>query len=142
MAKKDRAPSYLEVKFGDNDFGNEVAEALKKLWYFVKYNHCDNYSHEKQKVADCFVLLDKQEVLHKLLTQLIDAERIITNVEVATRFIHHAEILADQIKPFTSLTTEYLKIKLAFHKDKKFAEEWNNSESAYLVLRTGKVRLF
>lgn len=139
---------YLEVEYGDNDFGWPVERALKRLWENIVKN---NTHFPKVAIADLFVFLHGKKALVVILARLVDAECIADNAEFATRGISNYLDSCYPLKEFSidsnpkkykSITGDYLNLTLRLHKNKEFARDWKNGEHAYLNLVSGKVVCF
>lgn len=134
---------YLEVTFGDNDFGRPVIDALTRLW---KWMHESNGHHGKP-MGELFKKLHNEGILLKMVNRLVDSEYIAQDVEFATRGVHNMEEWPESHRhkiPTTlrSIATPYLSLELRLHSNKRFTKEWKNGEHAWLNLQTGAAATF
>lgn len=139
---------YLQVKFGDNDFGISVQAALRRIWADVHENNAHlidpvwgrKDDDELDSLPEMFQKLHKIGALEPMIARAIDCENHYSEVEFATRGLHSTKFSwKDKIvtKTFKSITDTYLSVGLSFHP--KMSEEWANGEEAWLDLETGKV---
>ena len=136
---------YLEVIFGDNDYGRPVADGLRRLWVYV---HQNNAHLSKEPLSKMFTFLHAKGFLAPLLSRLVDAEYLAGKVEFATRGVYsRKEKFVDDghfdiPTAMESITSRYLTLELRFRRNKTFANKWQNGEHAWLDLETGKVETF
>lgn len=144
---------FLRIDFGDNDFGRPIMDALHRIWKDIHRNNYhitskmgpDDKHFSDRSIADMFIELHKVGALTSMLNLAIDCEYMYGRVEFATRGLYWKTVRwEDSItnNHLESITDRYLKFDISFHKNNKFADEWNNSESAYLDLETGEVKTF
>lgn len=140
---------YLEVEFGDNDYGLPVEHALQRLWADMHRNNA-HLLPEGQTMADQFRKLQKHKRLLPLVSFLVDVEDLASHAEYATRGVDHYERFPPEDDsnskmpepPYESVTNSYLGLTLRFRTTKAFAKKWQNSEHAYLDLVTGDAQTF
>ena len=142
------ADRYLRVKFGDNDFGIPVQDALKRIWADVHRNNAHlidpawgrQEDHELSSLPEMFHALHKVGALKPMIARTVDCEYHYSDVESATRGLYSQKFPWDDkvvTKTFESITDKYLSTDLSFHAE--MSESWANGEEAWLDLETGKV---
>ena len=137
---------YLRIRFGDNDFGLPVENALKRIWADVHRNNAHlivvsgrEDDHELNSITEMFHALHKVGALQPMIARAVDCEDHYKEVEFATRGLHSQKFPWDDkvvSKSFESITDKYLSIDLSFHTG--MSKEWANGEEAWLDLETGK----
>lgn len=141
---------FLEVTYGDNDFGIPVEEALKRLWSYINGNNScagiKNKSFSGKSTAQIFYKLYQEGVLQTLLERLFVLEYLAFGVEFKTRGLYWAKVDWKKciIENPSKINYEntYLTFDLKFRKSKDFKLKDQNGEHAYLDLRSGEVGTF
>lgn len=141
---------FLEVTYGDNDFGFPVTKALERLWEYVNGNNHsagikDSYFSGLSTVQ-IFYKLYKAKALETLIERLFVLEYLAFNVEHKTRGLYRAKVDWDKciIKNPSKIDYEntYLSFDLKFRKSDNFKLKDQNGEHAYLNLENGEVETF
>ena len=139
-------PRFLQVKFGDNDFGFPMEAALARLWGWVHKNNGHLVRVVPRSIPQMFVELHKSGVLTTLVDRLFVLETLCSDIENATRGLYWETVDWDTKTIIGSLNAKqyesYLSCDLSFHADKSFASEWQNGEHAWLDLNNGEVETF
>lgn len=143
---------YIEIIYGDNDFGLPITMALTRLWQYIydNNNHClSDFRSEyfgQKPLARIFYMLNKHGVLSSLITRMFVLAYLECSVEHATRGLYlarpdwkEAVIKNPEIINFKN---DFLNISIMFHQDDKFSKIWRNGEHAILDIETGKVNTF
>lgn len=149
---------YLEVIFGDNDFGLCVKDGLKRVWEWTHSNNAHLLANRGQDLHKIFQKLHQHGALKPLLERAIYLEYLYWTVEFATRGLYwdhgpvkhsgcsvqwdKTKIAQVSAKEVAKPITNYLDIELHFRKSGAFKEKWRNSEHAYLNLETGEADTF
>ena len=142
---------FLRVRFGDNDFGNPVTYALRRIWQDVDENngHLLGLDGHPKSLSQIFEGLYKSGTLQLMVELAIDCEYNYGNVEFATRGLYYKEVDWDRhreeikkVKQLRSITTEYLNVHLSLRNTKAFSKAWQNGEEAILNLETGEVSTY
>lgn len=76
---------YLEVNFYDNDFSNQMTEALKRLWSWIDNN---KPAVAYKNMQDIFIGLHDAQSLEPLLHRLFILECMAASVEFNTRGLY------------------------------------------------------
>ncbi|GAH36502.1 unnamed protein product, partial [marine sediment metagenome] len=86
---------FLEVSFGDNDFGLPVEEALKRLWKYVDGNNNGpgrkNEHFSGKSTPQIFERLYEVGALTTLLERLYCLEKLAFDAEFLTRGLYWAD---------------------------------------------------
>lgn len=141
---------YLEVVFGDNDFGWPVRDALMRLWGYIN----ENNGHIVVSVPEIFQKLHKAGSLHSLFERLYMLEYLALEVEFQTRGLYYNQdkmrtkggyrprVMWKNHRIENSSTIEftnnYLDFEFRFHANNKFIEKGQNGEHAWLDLNNGE----
>lgn len=143
-----KTPSYLIVKFYDNDFGRPVQDALKRLWLYVHENNA-HLLKEGETVAALIRYMHKVKMLVPAIQRLVDCEDLAGDVEYLTRELNHHHgrwgwpSQDQELKAgLRSITGDYLAIDVVFKMTDQEQKRWQNGEWAYLDLETGKAETF
>lgn len=145
--KINRAPKYIDVKFGDNDFGLAMELALKRLWVYVNKNNGHIVgSFTKTTIPQMFESLHHAGVLEPMVKRLFVLEHLCGDVEFLTRGLYWEKVKwgekkIDKQLGFKSLD-DYLSCDVSFHSNKKFMRKWQNGEHAWLNLNNGSADTF
>ncbi len=140
-------PRFLEVVFGDNDFGIPMEAALSRLWGYVHENNAHLVSVAPRSIPWMFVGLHEAGVLKGLVDRLFILETLCLDVEHSTRGLywetvdlkkHALETEVIDAKRYES----YLNCDLSFHVDNLFTIGGQNGECACLDLTTGYVEIY
>ncbi len=139
---------YLNVEFGDNDFGWNMMAALKQLWHFIDENngHMLRFTNDKSRtIPQIFFELHKLNLLEPMLKRLFVIDTLTNSVEVMTRGLYDHPPMYEKLP---SLLDEcknhdyYLSCFITFHETDDFTKQCQNSECAWLNLNTGDVDTF
>lgn len=139
---------YIRIIFHDNDFGDPVRTGLLKLWEWVDLNNTHLLSNKEKDLYKIFQQLHERGVLKTLLDRTIFLEYLHSESEFVTRGLYRdtptdysdiKQIDADEIK---KPITDYLNMKISFHKTNIFSKKWQNGEHAWLNLENGEVGIF
>ncbi len=127
---------YLIVKFYENDFGNPMVSALKRLWLWMDKN---NRSYGVRSLSDIFQELHKAGSLEPMLLRLFVLEELCCAVEFATRGLYWEEVdWKKQLPPI--VPCNYLSCDIEFCETKP--KEWQNGEYGWLDLVTGNAETY
>lgn len=134
---------YLSVNFRDNDFSNEVGEALVLLWKFVQWSNKEE--RDETNIPKLFQKLHEHGYLLPMLQRLIDTVYLQTQVERLARGL--TEDYWPEFSPLNDIEemrsiTEYLTLTISFHDDLDFTQADGNYENAWIELSTGFVEHF
>ena len=88
---------YLRVKFGDNDFGWPVRDALRRLWGYINENNHGPIgepggSFSGITTPEIFVRLHKARALATMLERLFLLEDLAQEVESLTRGLYWKKV--------------------------------------------------
>ncbi len=145
---------YLEIIYGDNDFGLLVENALRRLykWVYDSNAHCiaqrkQDKHFSNRSIPQMFRELHRHGILKQMIVQLIDSENIAMDVEFATRGLYWKTMDWSRHKiknkmTYKSLCNDCLSLTLRFHIKDTFRQKWQNGEHAYLDLKTGECDTF
>ena len=148
---------YIEVRFGDNDFGWPVERALKRLWEWINKNN--RHLVPDTYMGEIYSQLHKVGVLQSLIERLYVLEYLASRVEFKTRGLYYdydsrphpktgykpevdwkEKIIKDAGK--VKYENTYLSIDIYLHHNKRFASKWQNGERAFLDILKGEVNTF
>ncbi len=139
---------YLEVTFGDNDFGWTVRDAMKRLWGYIHQNNAHHLEGTKRTISRLFKDLHDKGLLIPMLARLVDCEDAAQNVEFTTRGIHDMDDWPESIDSHKvpestgSITGYYLHLEIKFRNNRNFTKKCQNGEHAWLDLSTGDADTF
>jgi len=137
---------YLEVIFGDNDFGSIVRDALAYLWGVLAQNSDSSGVSEVQLVLrlhEAGVLLPVIRRLCFLVDQLAGVERGLRGCySPSFEFRGCCSASGDLFAIVDADGIKGLEFELKFHRGFGFARKWANGEHAWLDLDTGEVETF
>ena len=152
--KKKKEPIFLEVKYGDNDFGWTVAEAMERLFNDI----ADNTTYRSKNIYNYhslykyFKILHLENALDPMIRGYVAAYSVINSLEFCSRGLKDGRTpfaSPDTIKESTKPEGEYEKcfgyltdFKPKFHMNGEFATVWQNGEHCALDLITGKAFTF
>ncbi len=143
---------FLIVHFGDNDFGQPVICALRRIWHDVAKNNWmitndrirETESRINKSYVDIFNSLHSAGILQPMIELAIDCEFLYGRVEFATRGHYSPRKFKQGYEPIEreliSITHVYLNVHLSFVK--KRPTRWANGEKVWLNLITGDVKLY
>lgn len=137
---------FIEVAFGDNDFGFPIVAALKRLWGYVHKNNAHLVESNSRTVPQMFYELHKHSALETMIKRLFVLETLCGSVEFKTRGLAYKKVDWKEkiIKGPHGFKghDNYLGCAVKFHKTKKFTHKWQNGEHAWLDLETGESDTF
>ena len=136
------AARFLDVDFGDNDFGFCMEAALKRLWGYVNDNNGHMAAHTGLSVPDLFCRLHKHSKLEPLIDRLYVLEYLCCDVEYATRGLDRMAEWNKHLPTKEVKDDEYLRCHVMMRHNDTFRRKWQNGEHAYLELQTGKCETF
>ncbi len=139
-------PHYLDVRFGDNDFGFPMIAALRRLWGWINKNNGHLTGVINRSVPQMFYELHQAGALESMIKRLLVLETLCGEVEFATRGLYVEKVDWATKKMDKRIRSErhenYLSCEVEFHKNKRFAAHWENGEHAWLNLVTGEVQTY
>jgi len=138
---------YMKVNFYDNDYGQPVTNAIKRLWTWIHKNnaHClrskgkgDTHFSDRT-LSDIFIELNNVDALVPMIERLIDSEYIAFDVEFSTRGLYWDSVdwKEKKIPKKMKRCTDYLNVDVSFQKT--YSKNWQNGEVLILNTETGKV---
>jgi len=138
---------YVEVLFGDNDFGAHFESALKQIW---KWIYCSNRhllhdrwprEENERSMSDLFRKLHNVSKLKEMILYLFTTHYLGGHVEFATRGLHRkGQLGLDQEFKFPvidTISSYFSNIEIVLHDDGAFMKKDQNGEHAWLNCETG-----
>lgn len=132
--------NYLIVKFYDNDFGNPMVSALKRLWTWMNESNGHlGFAVGDRSLPEMFQELHKAGSLEPMLLRLFILEDLCLVVEFATRGLYWEDVdWKLELPPL--IPSNYLSCDIEFCEVKP--KEWNNGEYGWLNLVTGEAETY
>lgn len=134
------AMNYLIVKFYENDYGNPMVSALKRLWTWMdKRNGRLGPPVGGRSLSEMFQELHKAGSLEPMLLRLFILEELCLAVEYATRGLYWKEVdWKIELPPL--IPSNYLSCDIEFCETKP--KECQNGEYGWLNLVTGEAETY
>lgn len=134
---------FLEVKFHDNDFSRDIEKSVQQIFEWVNDDIDSHNVINQRSTIEAFLYLHETGILKQMIEKLTIAFALCHDVEWATRGLYNRDSSSRRrIKPIMEDVPRFERyfdgMELAFHRNSKFALEWQNNEHVYLDLHTGK----
>lgn len=129
---------FLNISFGDNDFGFPMHDALRRLWNYIHENNA--HLLKKEALADLFKKLHKCGALLTMVERLFLLEIECQQVEFRTRGLYNTTKWQEHkvtVPTKLAIHKQYFNLRITLLKDKP--KKWKNGEHAWVNLETGEV---
>ncbi len=138
-----RSVTFLDVSFGDNDFGGCMVSALSRLWDYVNENNGHLTVVAGRSVPAMFCQLHAHGKLEPMIHRLWALEYLCSHVESATRGLYWEQVDWEN-KNITDdgVADDYLQCSVKLRFADTFRSKWQNGEHAWLDLRNGDSETF